>query len=276
MRVIPWEDLIAGRDEPSGPTSCAVGAFDGVHVGHRELLRRAAALSPLMCPCAVTFQGNPKAALRPEAYPGDILSLDGRLEALAGAGAELVVLIDFSGNFGKLGGKEFIGLLRDRGKLRHLAVGSDFRCGHGLDTDAETIAGMLARDGISTDIVAPVTAGGLPVSSSRIRAAIAAGNLVEATALLGRNFELDLRGAPSTPGPAGIAFDARALGRLTPPPGRYPVVLRKEGYPSGTEPAAEFVDVVDQYVDIVDGRVVLPSGVVAERVEFLPSVARSV
>jgi hypothetical protein len=158
----------------------------------------------------------------------DIFSLEQKLRAFSLLGIGLAVIIDFSGEFGKLSGKDFIDLLKKRGKLHYLAVGSDFRCGYGLDTNATDIRYMNELDGIPTEIVPPVIWGGTPVSSSRIRAAILSGNLVEATALLGRNVELDLSMTPFTPGNAWVDFDVSSLRQITPPPGRYPVMISSD------------------------------------------------
>jgi riboflavin kinase / FMN adenylyltransferase len=264
MIVIDWDSLVSGAFVPQRSTAMTIGVFDGVHRGHRALLNLVSAKKVESIPTAVTFRSNPKAVLRPKDYEGDILSLDQKLEALASAGAELVILIDFSGNFGKLAGKEFIGLLKDRGKLRYLAVGSDFRCGHRLDTDAAALKRMNEVDGISTDILDSLVSGGAPVSSSRIRAAIAAGDLVEATALLGRNVELDLDGTPTTPGAGWVDFDVRAARRIAPPNGRYPAILVDRNSSSRSE----------RFVDVTNGVVRVPTSSGVLRVELLPLVAQ--
>jgi riboflavin kinase/FMN adenylyltransferase len=88
--------------------------------------------------------------------------------------------------------------------------------------------------GIPTDVVEPVIAGGAQISSSRIRAAIAAGGLVEASALLGRRVEIDFAGLSATPGPGGLYFDLASKNRIMPPSGRYPVLLF-ENSGAGTE-----------------------------------------
>ncbi len=270
MTVVDWDDLVSRAFVPDRPTAMTVGVFDGVHRGHRLLLERVAARRDEAIPTAVTFRANPKAVLRPRAYEGDILSLDQKVEALAAAGAELVVLIDFSGNFGKLAGKDFIGLLKDRGKLRYLAVGSDFRCGHRLDTDAAALKRMNEEDGIATDILDSLISGVSPISSSRIRTAISAGDLVEAAALLGRNVELDLAGTPTTPGEGWIDFDVRAMRRITPPDGRYPAILVARNPSMRTK----------RFIDIRAGVVRVPSSpdtnsvADALRVELLTVVAQ--
>jgi riboflavin kinase/FMN adenylyltransferase len=259
MTVVSWDSFVAGT-APSRPRAATIGVFDGIHRGHRALIDRVAARAPELAPTVFTFLKNPKAILRPADFEGDIFSLEQKLDELEKLGADLAVLIDFSGNFGKLSGKEFVDLIKDRGKLRYLAVGSDFRCGYRLDTDADRIRSLNAADGIPTDIVAPVLRDGVPVSSSRIRAAIAAGNLVEAAALLGRNVVLDLGSAPTTPGPATEEYDVGPTRRITPPDGRYPVLVKSDGSDRGMECT----------IEIDRGRVRVPARIgVARYVEFI-------
>lgn len=238
MNIISWESFVSGAF-PSAQRAATVGVFDGLHRGHRALVDRVAAFAPTLTPTVFTFTENPKAILRPNDFDGDIFSLDQKLGELERLGMALVVLIDFSGNFGKLSGKEFVDLIKDRGKLRYLAVGSDFRCGYHLDTDADRIRSLNEAEGVPTDIVAPVLWDGAPVSSSRIRSAIAAGNLVEATALLGRNFVLDLGSVPKTPGPVADEYDVGPTRRITPPNGRYTALVRSDDALSGIECTVE-------------------------------------
>ena len=259
MRIISWESFVSDSASPL-PRAATVGVFDGLHLGHRALIDQVASRRPDLAPTVFTFRENPKAILRPREFEGNIFSLDQKLGEFERLGMDLIVLIDFSGNFGKLSGKEFVDLIKDRGKLRYLAVGSDFRCGYRLDTDADQLRSMNEADGLPTEIVAPVLRDGMPVSSSRIRSAIAAGNLVEAAALLGRNFVLDLGSAPTTPGPIVNEYDVGPTRRITPPNGRYLVLVKSDGSEPGMECAVE----IDQ------ARVRVPSRIgVAKYVEFI-------
>jgi hypothetical protein len=149
-------------------------------------------------------------------------------------GIALTVMIDFSEKFSTLGGREFIDLLINRGDLRFLVIGSNFRCGYRHATDAALIKAMNRDRGIPTEVAEPVTAGGERVSSSRIRAAIASGSLVEASGLLGRRVEIDFAGLDAAPKPGGVYVDLAVENRVMPPPGRYPVLLFGDS-PPGTE-----------------------------------------
>jgi len=99
----------------------------------------------------------------------------------------MTVLIDFSAEFSKIDGRDFIRLLLDCRPVKLVVLGVNFRCGCGLDTGAEEIRGIASAKGVETVVVGPVTDGGLAVSSSRIREALAAGRITEAERLLGRS-----------------------------------------------------------------------------------------
>ncbi|QQO08187.1 FAD synthetase family protein [Breznakiella homolactica] len=260
MRVSNWSDFILSPG-PADGAAMTVGVFDGIHIGHRELIRRVLRDGAPYESTVITFLQNPKAVLRPETFAGYICSLEQKLDILESLGVAHTVLIDFSRNFSKLSGKEFIDFLKNRGNLRYLVIGSNFRCGHGLETDAARIREMNAPEGIFTDVVSPILQDGIPVSSSRIRAAISAGDLVEAAALLGRNFKLDLSGLSITPGPGGIYFNAAAADRITPPNGRYPVSIHTDNSAEGT---------VDTAV-VQNGQIMVPDIPNARSIEFLIS-----
>lgn len=224
MDILGWDDFIArsvpAAASPEGPPlSLSIGVFDGVHRGHQELIRRIAAQS--LASTVITFRQNPKQVLSPEKYHGDIFSLKQKLSALEALGLSQAVLIDFSGNFSKLTGRAFIDLLKKNCRIGYMALGVNFRCGYRLDTGARSIRTWMLEDGIAADLVEPVLEGPRPVSSSRARAAIAAGDLALAEALLGRKVCLDLSGLRVSETKEGRWYDAASAFRITPRPGKY-------------------------------------------------------
>ena len=228
MKVVSWEEF---REtwRPERPLAATVGVFDGLHIGHRSLIRRVLAKAPSSTPAVFTFAENPKRILRPSSYHGDLASLEQKLEGFESLGLELAVLIDFSGNFSKLAGRDFLSLLRDRGGLSYLAVGSNFRCGHRLDTDAAAIVEFYSSRGVAAEIVEPLEWNGHPVSSSRVRSAVLDGRLEDAAAMLGRPYELDLRRAEALESGDGFASFLLPAGRAAPPEGRYVAEARGSG-----------------------------------------------
>jgi riboflavin kinase/FMN adenylyltransferase len=241
VRSLEWPRFLALSPEEREASAITLGVFDGVHRGHSALIERIVRRGP--CPTVVTFRENPKRRVSPGEYGGDLFSLEQKLSVFEDLGVERVILIDFTENFSKMRGRDFIGLLEDRGRLSFMALGANFRCGCGQDTGASSIAEMNRERGIETEIVPQVMEGGEPVSSSRIRRAISQGDLVLAARLLGRNPGLCLGDII----PQGNVFDVAARRRITPPEGSYGVFLfGKTG------------ERVQTRVDIDRGRVILP------------------
>jgi riboflavin kinase/FMN adenylyltransferase len=229
MRIIKWPRFIG--EAPPDPreaeefllensgVSLSIGVFDGVHRGHQELIRRIVSRSPYST--VVTFVQNPKSVLSPDTYEGDIFSLKQKLALFEALGINRAVLIDFSGNFSKLTGREFIYLLKKRCRIEYAALGENFRCGYRLDTGAELVRTLMNEDGAVADLVPPVMEGRFPVSSSRIRAAISSGDLSTAAVLLGRNVRIDVSDMPVRTATEGRFYDLAAVSRVAPPPGQY-------------------------------------------------------
>jgi riboflavin kinase/FMN adenylyltransferase len=230
MLVLEWERFILGelKNELPGAErgiAVTVGVFDGVHRGHRTLIERIASRRPDLVPAVVTFRHNPKAALKKPGWTGDIISLNRKLAVFENLGVEAVILIDFSLNFSKMSGREFIDLLIRHGKPRFMAVGANFRCGYQMDTDSAEIKAFANGAGIPAEVVDPVLEGFHPVSSSRIRAAISGGDLSRAALLLGRNVEIDFTGMTVSCRDGGRFYHTASQNRITPAPGRYTALL---------------------------------------------------
>ena len=206
MRVISWEEYIkiGNREQGTGnrvrcpkndrspdtnaphcSLSLTIGVFDGVHLGHQSLIRRICEPRTLI-PTVVTFRENPMKSLNPALFAGDIYSLEQKLGLLEALGVKLTVLIDFSEKISKINGRDFIDLLLGGQSVTLLALGENFRCGHGQDTSVGEIRALAMAHGVETWIQPPVMDGGQPISSNRIRQALAAGRFEEAQRMLGR------------------------------------------------------------------------------------------
>ncbi|MDR0663185.1 MAG: FAD synthetase family protein [Spirochaetaceae bacterium] len=184
--IVKWDDLMRGEAWTEG-SAVTIGVFDGVHRGHRALLDRITA-SPYRS-VVVTFSVSPRQFFHQGSYSGDIVSLDRKLELFDETGIETCVLIDFSETFSRMTGGSFIGKLSRAVNMRYIVVGADFHCGYRNDTDAAAIKRLARASGIEAEVALPVMEGGLPVSSSRIRHALAMGEYGLAAALLGRGVE---------------------------------------------------------------------------------------
>jgi len=188
MRVISWEEYTDTHSPlPAAPLAVTVGVFDGVHRGHQTLIQQICN-PPLIphshTPTVITFRQNPLQILKPDAFTADIMTLEQKLRVLEVLGVQLTVLIDFSQEFSKINGRDFIDLLLSR-PVQLIALGRNFRCGYRLDTGAEEIRSLAGARGVEVWIAPPVMDEGQPISSSRIRQALADGRQAEAERLLG-------------------------------------------------------------------------------------------
>jgi riboflavin kinase / FMN adenylyltransferase len=162
------------------PRRVAVGEFDGVHLGHREVISGNDTV--------VTFDPHPLQVIRPEAAPKLLTSLDRKAELIEQLGAEELVVIPFDERFAAQSPQEFIDqVLVERLTAERVSVGENFRFGHRASGDA---ALLEADPRFETRVVPLVEVGGEVVSSSHIRGLVLAGDVELATRFLGAPFEL--------------------------------------------------------------------------------------
>ncbi len=162
------------------PRRIAIGEFDGVHLGHRQVIAGNDTV--------LTFEPHPLQVVRPAAAPRLLTSLEVKAELIAGLGVEELVVIPFDERFAHQSPQEFVEhVLVDVLSAGHVSVGENFRFGRGAAGDAA----LLHADGRFTTAVVPlVEHEGEIVSSSRIRALVAAGEVEHAARLLGAPFQL--------------------------------------------------------------------------------------
>ena len=185
MQVIEWDDFIkTGLTLENNLTAMTVGFFDGVHLGHKTLIDRIVSYGKKTVPVIITFTKKKNSK--------DIYNLRQKINLFKDYGIAFTVVADLSESFKRMSGKEFLRILKEKGNMEFLTIGSNFRCGHNQDTDAQAIKKINAESGIKTDIIDVLTVQGLPISSSRIRQAILDGNLKEASAMLGRPYDQNM------------------------------------------------------------------------------------
>lgn len=195
MNLLDWNAFLQSKKVSSTPVALSIGVFDGLHRGHQVLIREICS-QPGLTPWVITFHPHPVRILRPQEYPGDIMTKRQKVYWLSTLGLDSTVLIDFSWEFGKLRGTEFLSLIQNGVDVRFIAVGENFHCGYNMDTSAWRMKELLEPKGIKVQILPSVRRGGEVVSSTRIRNAILEGDMYTAMDLLGRPFELDLTELP--------------------------------------------------------------------------------
>ena len=175
-------------------TVVTVGTFDGVHLGHQDVIHRLAArAAELGLPSVlVTFEPHPLEVVNPAAAPALLTPGLERLEALAETGVDYVAVVPFTPALAAYEAADFVDLvLRDRLRMRELLIGHDHGMGRGRAGDAEVLTALGAERGFGVDVVPPGSATdgeGPPVSSTEIRRAIASGDLDRAALGLGRRY----------------------------------------------------------------------------------------
>jgi riboflavin kinase/FMN adenylyltransferase len=166
-----------------------LGNFDGVHLGHQAILRRTITVARERGARAglLSFHPHPASVLAPDRAPDLIAPLRGKLELLSAAGIDFVWIARFTPAFSRLGPESFVlDFLCARVDLAAMVVGYNVSFGRNREGNAERLAELGRRIGFSVEIVAPVMVNGVRVSSTAVRAALAAGNVATATSLLGR------------------------------------------------------------------------------------------
>lgn len=178
-----------GRFEPSwSQCVCCIGTFDGVHLGHQEVINTARQLAtakglPLVI---VTFDRHPAAILRPDRKPPSIQGISENLMAFEASGADVCLVLTFNQDFAETSAETFyeeilVRLLR----AVHVVIGGDFGFGSGRKGTGAWLANHM-----STTIVEPFSVDGTRVSSTEVRQAIQGGSIETANRYLGRPFAI--------------------------------------------------------------------------------------
>lgn len=174
------------------PVHLALGVFDGVHVGHQEVIRHAVdgARKEAGLAGVVTFEPHPIRVLAPELAPRRILaSIDHKAELLVDSGVDFLCVQEFTLDFSKREARDFIeNLAFSAGHLKRIAVGEDWIFGKARGGNVHHLREWGEELGFVVDAAAPVMVQGERVSSTRIRQAVRDGNLTAAKEMLGRDY----------------------------------------------------------------------------------------
>lgn len=181
---------------PSGWGRCVVtiGVFDGVHRGHQALIRAAVARgAELGLPTVVmTFDPHPATVVRQGQHPAMLCTMRRRAELVAGLGADVFLVLPFTPELSALSPESFVhDILVDRLHAAEVVVGPNFRFGHQAAGDVALLAELGSRFGFTSTAVDLVGERDLMVSSTYVRACVAAGDVRAAAAALGRPHRID-------------------------------------------------------------------------------------
>jgi riboflavin kinase / FMN adenylyltransferase len=187
-----FRDLDGGLLCPNGSVVC-IGAFDGLHLGHRGLIRHAVARArALGVPAVVlSFEPLPREFFAGSAAPPRLQLPAMKLRELSALGADTVGLLRFNAAFAAVEAEDFVRrLLLARLRVREIWVGPDFRFGHGRAGHLGLLQRMGAEHGFAADTIAPIDVDGARVSSTRVRTALQNGDFRAAARLLGKPYSI--------------------------------------------------------------------------------------
>lgn len=179
---------------PAPPSVLTIGNFDGIHLGHRRLLgelvsdaRRRDAEAVV-----ITFDPHPRCILDPDNCPASLTTLDEKRDLLARLGVDRLVVLEFTRALSRWSAETFCTrLVAAFPGLCRLVVGYDFALGHGRRGNLAFLTAWGREHGVEVVAVEPVLLDGEPVSSSRVRRALATGDVAAAARLLGHPYFLD-------------------------------------------------------------------------------------
>jgi riboflavin kinase / FMN adenylyltransferase len=182
------------RSVTPGEHALSIGVFDGVHGGHQALIKRMLheAGTRGLTGGVVTFHPHPRTVIRPDQPFQYLESLEHRVELLRACGVEFVSVLQFTSELQQVSAEDFCRLLVEEARARLIVVGTDFRLGRGGEGTVQRLAEIGQNRGFEVLPVGLVDHGNdsVPISSTRIRTALAEGQMQEVQALLGRPFSL--------------------------------------------------------------------------------------
>lgn len=179
------------------PTVVCLGFFDGVHIGHAKLIERARDLATQheLAVCVHTFDEMPARMLNPDADILELTPLPEKVDLLGRLGVDIVAVSTFDEEVMHMRAATFFhSILQDKLMARYIVAGFHHRFGYRGEADIEALEALCQDAGIGLEVIGPVTlTGGELVSSTAIRAAIAAGDYQKASRMLGREMHIEGR-----------------------------------------------------------------------------------
>jgi riboflavin kinase/FMN adenylyltransferase len=173
---------------PIGPATVTIGSFDGVHLGHVDVIRRtvAAAMADGAQPVLITFEPHPRCVLDPANCPQSITTLQEKLALVEALGIEHAIVLRFDRELASRSPQEFIDLVASAAEVRRWVVGFDFAFGRARSGSAE----WLRAHGHAVEVVPPFKLGERDLHSSDVRRLVTTGEIEEANQLLGREYAM--------------------------------------------------------------------------------------
>jgi riboflavin kinase/FMN adenylyltransferase len=262
MKVVHGVDAL---DASLGRLFVVIGVFDGLHRGHLYLLEklREAATAHGAEPAVITFDHHPDEVITGNA-PALLCDPDERLERLEAAGVAVTVVQTFDVALRMTPFEAFVQRISDRVDLAGFLMTPESAFGHDRGGTPETVAALGRELGYDVLVVPSFALDGRPVRSSDIRDAIASGDLAMAARLLGHGYGIVGMSGPEGAGPVELVVPMPVA---LPPPGTYPVQVRRAEAPDRSATTAT-VTVTGQHALLIDGPAPIAGGPQRLRIVF--------
>jgi riboflavin kinase/FMN adenylyltransferase len=192
---MPGTRIARGLAETVGfePSAVTIGKFDGVHAGHRHLLRQvvSAAREKGVVPSVLTFDRHPACVVAPDRAPVPLMSVEERCAEIAEVGIGQILVLPFTPQVAQMTPEEFaVACLQDAMRARVVLVGGNFRFGHKQSGNPQVLEDLGRKYGFEVRLVDSCRLRGRIVSTSEVREAIMRGNVTLAARLLGRPYSI--------------------------------------------------------------------------------------
>jgi riboflavin kinase/FMN adenylyltransferase len=223
--VLVEEEL--AKFSPEKDTIVTIGVFDGVHLGHKELISELLkqAGEKNLFSAVVTFRQHPEYMLLSKTKLPYLTDIKTRITLLKNEGIDIIVPLSFTKELAGLDARRFIGLLQEHLRMRGMVIGSDFALGKAREGDKDNLRKLGKELGFSVTVVPPLEINGEVVSSTTIRKAMAEGNMEKVRKLTGRYFSLHGKVVTGAGRGEGLGFPTANLnvnsGQALPPDGVY-------------------------------------------------------
>jgi riboflavin kinase/FMN adenylyltransferase len=224
VKIIDWQEFIAETNVIGVDIALTIGVFDGIHIGHKKLFNAITSLPETITPVVITFRQNPVSILGAKPFLGNILSLNQKILKLEALGIKALVLIDFSLEFSKISGENFLDVLNSRLHIKKMVVGYNFSLGYKRDINPNKLRRLLPE--VDVEVCEPTLYKGEIVSSTRIRNEISKGNFGNVSPMLEDSFKLDMKDSVIFKiDDDGLIIDKSSIKQVIPENGNYKIAV---------------------------------------------------
>lgn len=231
IEIHDFDQLLVSKELANIKAIISIGVYDGLHIGHQRIISSTVNLAKEKDgtkSVVITFAQNPKTMMGRNPFDKPLMSLHQSTDFFSKPEVDYLVVIDFSPDFSKLTGEEFIARCCGMFNVQAVVVGENFRCGSHADTGVKELQEIVPKYTKGAKVIVPrmyKLNDGTDDSSTVVRRTLTTGNVSEIPLQLGRYYSVDLAHIPSRNNEYPLRFSIGSFVQLLPPPGVYETVL---------------------------------------------------